>query len=214
MEQVASEFDAVLMEAENWTDGVLVDSEDQLTALDAVLKQFKTYKSALTKAGKEHTTPAHTAWKETVADVKKYTDDADTIQKALVAAGDPFRKKLAAEKEAAKRAAYEEANRLEREAAAKLAEANAASIEEQREAQAAQDAALEAKKAAQSANKDTVKGMRKVTKYSIENHKAALHWIAINDKEAMTAFIDEYVRRNHKTTAIDGVRVWEEKESF
>lgn len=214
MEQVASEFDAILLEAENWTDGVLVKNEEQLTALDAVLKQFKAYKSALTKAAKEHTTPSHTAWKVTVAEAKTYTDDADTIQKALVACGADYREKLVAEKEAAKRAAYEEANRLEREAAAKVASANAADLEGQREAQAAIDAAMEAKKAAQVANNDTVKGLRKVTRYSIENHRDALHWIASNDKPAMTAFIEEYVRQNHKSMMTNAVRVWEEKEAF
>ena len=214
MEQVASEFDAILSEVENWTDGVLVENETQLTALDAVLKQFKTYKSALTKAAKEHTMPSHTAWKATVSEAKTYTDDADTIQKALVASGADFRQKLVDQKEAAKRAAYAEANRLEREAAAKVASANAASMDDQREAQAAQDAAIEAKKAAAVANKDTVKGFRKVTRYSIENHRDALHWIAKNDKPAMTAFIEEYVRKNHKSMMTNSIRVWEEKEAF
>lgn len=34
------------------------------------------------------------------------------------------------------------------------------------------------------------------------------------DRDAMTAFIEDYVRRNHKSAAIDGVRVWTEKEAF
>ena len=68
--------------------------------------------------------------------------------------------------------------------------------------------------AAKDAAKDTVKGLRTVTKYEITDHRALLHWIAKNDRDAITAFIDEYVRRNHKTATITGVRVWEDKEAF
>jgi hypothetical protein len=38
--------------------------------------------------------------------------------------------------------------------------------------------------------------------------------MAANDRDAMTAIIEEYVRRNHKVRAIAGVRVWEEREAF
>jgi hypothetical protein len=31
---------------------------------------------------------------------------------------------------------------------------------------------------------------------------------------ALTEFIEEYVRRNHKTSQIDGVNVWQEKEAY
>lgn len=56
--------------------------------------------------------------------------------------------------------------------------------------------------------------MRTVTHYDLENDRAALHWIAANDKPAMAEFIAEYVRRNHKAKSIDGVRVWETKEPY
>ena len=42
----------------------------------------------------------------------------------------------------------------------------------------------------------------------------ALHWIAKNDKDAMTAFVEDYVRHNHKTSTITGVRVWQDKEAY
>jgi len=35
-----------------------------------------------------------------------------------------------------------------------------------------------------------------------------------NDKDAMADFATEYARKNHKTTPMTGVRVWETKESF
>ena len=35
-----------------------------------------------------------------------------------------------------------------------------------------------------------------------------------NDKEAMATFATEYARKNHKTTSMTGVRVWESKEAY
>ena len=46
------------------------------------------------------------------------------------------------------------------------------------------------------------------------SHKEALNWIARNDRDAVTAFIEEYVRRNFKTLTIEGVKVTTEKEAF
>lgn len=214
IEAVIAEYDAVIAEAQNWTDGELVADEAGMTAVDALLKDFKSYKSALVKAGKERTDPMHKAWKAEVAAVKVYTDDADRIQSALVATVAPFKAKLAAEKKAAERAAWEAAEKAKREAAAKVEAANDADLEAQREAAEAQQAAIDAEKAAQAQARNGVKGMRKVTKYEITDHRAALHWIAANDREAMTAFTEEYVRRNHKAATIEGVRVWAEKEAF
>ena len=50
--------------------------------------------------------------------------------------------------------------------------------------------------------------------YEITDIRDALHWIAKNDKDAMTAFVEDYVCRNHKTSTITGVRVWQDKEAY
>ena len=71
-----------------------------------------------------------------------------------------------------------------------------------------------AAKVAAKAGKDTVKGMRTIQVYKIEDHRAALNWIARNDRDAITAFIEEYVRRNFKARPIDGVAVATAKEAF
>ena len=214
IEEVIAEYDAVISEAQNWTDGEPVTDQAGMKAVDAILKEFKTYKSALKDAAKERTDPLHKAWKAEVAAVKVYTDDADRIQSALVATVAPFKAKLVAEEEEAQRKAWEETNRLRREAEAAAAKANAADVEAQREVASAKQAAIDAEKAAQAQAKGGTKGMRTVTHYEIEDHKAALHDIAVNDRDAVTAFIDEYVRRNHKARAIKGVRVWTTKEAF
>ena len=59
-----------------------------------------------------------------------------------------------------------------------------------------------------------MKGLRTVHKYEITDGRAAINWIAKNDKEAVAEFVTEYVRRNHQTAQISGVRVWETKEAF
>ena len=203
-----------ISEAEAWLDGDPVENEDQMKAVDALIKAMRSAKSDLGKAKKSATAPLHDVWKAEIARWKPTEEDIDRRLKGLAATVDPFKRKLAAEKEAAKRAAYEEAQRKEREAREAAEKANAADYAAQVEADKLAQEALDAKKAASAANKDTVKGMRTVTKYDIEDHRAALHWIAQNDRDAVTNFIDEYVRRNHKQKQIAGVKVWAEKEAY
>lgn len=211
IELVASQYDAVISEAQNWADGEPVTDEAGLTALDAVIKEFRTYKTTVGKAGKEMTDPLHKEWKAEVARVKVYTDDAQAVLDCLIQCGAPYRNKLAAEKKEAERAAWQAACDAEREAAELVAKANAGNIEDQRAAQQAQADALEASKAASTASKDKVKGFRTVTTPVIDDAKAVVNWIAINDRNAMLAFIEEYVRRNGKAGHINGTSVKTEK---
>lgn len=212
-EALAPYMDAI-EEAENWLDGTPVETEEQMKVVDAVIKDIRKAKSDLGKAKKSSTAPLHDAWKAEIARWKPTEDDIERRLKGLAAIVDPFKRKLAAEKEAAKRAAYEEAQRKEREAREAAAQADVADYQAQVEADQKAREAIEAKKAASAANKDTVKGLRTATKHEITNHRAALHWIAQNDRGAITAFIESYVQRNHKTNQIDGVRVWTEKEAY
>jgi hypothetical protein len=207
-------FGPVLEEVANWLDGATVENDGQLAATDKLLKDLKEARKAVDAARDEYTRPLHDAWKTEVARWKPTQDDLDRQVKCLVAAQAPYKSKLAAAKEAARLAAEEEA-RAKAEAArrAHLA-SNAASIEEQRKADALIAEAEEAQKAAARAAKDTVKGMRTVQVYEIEDHRAALNWIARNDREAVTAFIEEYVRRNFKLRPIDGVKVETKKEAY
>lgn len=204
----------VLAEVSNWLDGATVENDGQLKATDALLKELKAARRAVDEARDECTKPLHETWKSEVARWKPTQADLDRQVKCLVAAQAPFKAKLAAEKEAARLAAEAEA-RAKAEAARQAHQAaNAASIEEQRKAADLMREAEEAAKLAARAGKDTVKGMRTVQVYEIEDHRAALNWIARNDRDAVTAFIDEYVRRNFKVRVIDGVRVETKKEAF
>jgi DNA repair exonuclease SbcCD ATPase subunit len=205
-----------ISEAENWLDGSPVQDEQQMKAVDALLKQIKAAKRDVTAAQKSESAPLHDAWKASLARFKPTIEDLDRQAKGLAALVDGFKRKLAEEKRAAERAAWEAAEKARKEAAAKAAAADTANIEEQRESDEARRVAQEAEKEAQLARRDAkgIKGLRTVTRHQIESHKVALHWIAANDQDAMTAFIEDYVRLNHKSKQIDGVKVWQEQEAF
>jgi hypothetical protein len=214
MEAVAAQYDDIISEATNWTDGLPVETEAQMLSVDALIKGCKTYRADLAKAGKLCTEPLHTAWKASVAAVKVYTDDADRIQAALVASVAPFKSALAAEKEAARRAAWQAAQDAERAAEELARAADVSNLDAQREADAARHAALEAKKAASAAQKDTVKGMRAVQYHDIANMRGLVNWIAVNDKPAMAAFAEAYAAKNHKDIPDEIVRSFTKMEAF
>lgn len=207
-------YSNILEEVANWLDGATVENDGQLKVTDTLLKELKAARKAVDEARDESTKPLHEVWKAEVARWKPTQDDLERQVKCLVAAQAPYKQKLAAEKEAARIKAQQEAEKKAEAARQAHLAANAASIEEQRNADEMIKAAEEAQRAASRAAKDTVKGMRTVQVYEIEDHKAALHWIAKNNRDAVTAFVEEYVRLNFKTHPIDGVKVGTKKEAF
>lgn len=214
IDEALAPYGDTISEAENWLDGTPVENEGQMKAVDALLKDIKAAKKAVSAAEESEAKPIYDQWKAAKARYAPTITDLDRIAKGLVSILDTFKRKLAAEKAEAERKARAEAERKMREAQEAARQAAAGDIEAQRAAAAAEEEAEAAAKAAQAASKDTVKGMRTVTKYEVTDHRAALHWIAKNDREAITAFVDEYVRKNHRDKVIDGVRVWQKKEAF
>lgn len=205
----------VIEEAESWLDGTTVEDEAQMKAVDALIKDLRSCKSELTKAEKSATAPLHDAWKAEIARWKPTREDVERRLKGLAAVVEPFKRKMAEEKEAAKRKAYEEARAAEREAEAASAKANAASYEDQVAADEAKRRMVETKKAASEANRDKVTGLRTVTRYEVEDYKALLNWLAVNRRDEMVAFMDEWARKNHKAdTGAPGLRVWTEREAY
>ena len=215
IETITAAFEDARTEAEAWLDGKAVETEGQMKAVDELRGSMRQWRIGLEKGQKDATAPLHDAWKREGERWKPTIEDAKMIEGGLVALVDGFKKKLAAEKEAARKAAWEIAEKARIEAEAKIAAANVADIDAQREAKAAMDAADLARAQASAAQKDTVKGMRSVTKYEITDHRALLNWIAKNDRDAITAFIEEWARKNHKDKCnADGLKVWQEKEAF
>lgn len=214
LDEALAPFGDVISEAEGWLDGQPVETEGQMKAVDALIKGVKSAKKAVEGAEDSAAKPLYDAWKAEKARFAPTITDLDRIVKGLVAIVDGFKRKLAAEKEAARKEAERlawEATRAAQEAARN---ADTANIEAQREAaaQMAEAEALQSK--ANAAAKDTVRGMREVTRYEITDHRKLLNWIAKNARDDMTAFIEEWARKNHKTASADGLRVWKEKEAF
>jgi len=216
LDEALAPYGDFIEEAESWLDGEAVTDEGQMKAVDALAKEIKAAEKAVKAAEESEAKPLYDQWKAAKARFAPTLEDLTRIKKGLAALVGDFKKKLAAEKAEAERQAAAEAARKRREAEEAARRADAADIEAQREAQAKLDEARAATKAAQEAKKGAaaVKGLRTVTKHEIEDHRAALHWIAKNDRAAMTAFIEEYVRRNYKTAQIDGVRVWQDKDAI
>jgi pyruvate/2-oxoglutarate dehydrogenase complex dihydrolipoamide acyltransferase (E2) component len=214
LDEALAPYGDAISEAEGWLDGEAVTNEGQMKAVDTLLRTIKDAEKAVKAAEESEAKPIYDQWKAAKARYTPTLDDLGRMKKGLAALVDGFKRKLAAEKAEAQRKAQEEAARARREAEEKARAADAANIDAQREAAAAQAEAERLAAEATKASKDKVKGLRTVTRYEIEDHRAALHWIAQNDREAMTAFIEEYVRRNHKAVDIAGVRVWQDKEAF
>ena len=215
IDEALAPFGDVISEAESWLDGQKVETEGQMKAADVLLKGVKAARKAVDAARDASTEPLHKAWKTEVARWKPTQDDLDRLAKGLVSLLDDFKRKLAVEKAEAARKAEAEAWEKTRAAQEAARLADAGNIEATRAAAAAMEEAEAAQQAAMAAGKDTVKGLRTVTKYEVTDHRALLNWIAKNDRDAITDFINDWARKEHKACAnADGLRVWTEKEAF
>ncbi len=216
LEVISAEYGEIISEAENWLDGQKVDCESQMRAVDAINKEIKAAKKTAVDAQKAESAPLHKVWKDSIAKYKPTIDDLDKISKGLTALVGGYKKELADAKAHAEREAWKVANEA-RTKAEMAAQVDASNIESVREAEELKKAAIDAEKAAQAAKRSTkdVKGLRKATKYSVDDERALLHWIAKNDKPALRAFVHSWAKDNHKTCGhAEGLSVWEEKEAF
>jgi hypothetical protein len=214
IDEALGPYGDTISEVENWLDGTAVETEGQMKQVDALLKAIKAAKKAVETAEETEAKPIYDAWKLAKDRYKPTLTDLDRMAKGLVAIVDTFKRKLAAEKAEAERKARAEAERKMREAHAAAQAADVANIDAQRAAEAARIEAERAVQAAKEAAKDTVKGLRTVWKHEVTDHKALLHWIARNDKDVITRFVEEYARAHFKQGPIDGVKAWQEKEAF
>jgi hypothetical protein len=215
IDEIKAAYAETIAEVESWLDGAAVENEGQMKAVDVLLAAVKDARTAAEERKEAEYRPHKAACDAVVTRWKPLLEDLDRMKKGLAAAVTAFKNKLAAEKEAERRRAYEEAEAKRRAAEEAQRAADMANLDERRKADALAAEAREAERAAQAAKKDTVKGLRTVTRYEITDHKALLHWIARNDKDAVRDFIEEWARKEHKACAnADGLRVWNEKVAF
>jgi len=214
IDAISAAYDADREEAENWTDGQKVETEAQMKAVDALRGSMRQWRLELERGQKSATAPLHDIYKTELARWTPTIKDAKRIEGCLVSIADVFKRKLAAEKAAAEKAAWDSVNKARREAEDAARVADAGNLDAQRAVEAARQASIDAEVIAQAAKRDQVKGMRTVTRYQIEDYKALLNWIARNDRDAVTAFVEGWAQKNHKTVKADGLKTWTQKESF
>lgn len=212
LDEALAPYGDFITEAEGWLDGKTVETEAQMRAVDELLKAIKAAEKAVNGAKDSEAKPLHDAWKKAIERYKPTLTDLDRIKRGLIATVDAFKRQLAAKKAEAERAAREQAEAAARAAHEAAMRASDTDIEAQRQAAAAQESAEAAARAAASASRNNkVSGMVTRTFHEVTDHRALLHWIAKNDRDAVTAFVEDYARRHHGTFAMAGVRVWQEK---
>lgn len=203
-------------EVEHWLDGVEVETEGQMKAVDALIKDIKTIEKEA-KAGKDSEyCPHKDGCDRVIARWKEPLDDLIHLRTGLLKVVGPFKQALADEKEAIKRAAYAEARAKEAEAQAALETVDEKDIKAVRAADALVAEAMDARGAAHAARDDKVLGLRKTYVSTIVDAKACINWIATNDRDAVMEFIEAYVARKTREGVRDiaGVTVTEERKAF
>lgn len=213
IDEAIAPFMDVIEEAEVWLEGSTVETEDQMKAVDALIKDLRKCKTDLAKAEKSATAPLRDAWKAEIARWKPTREDVERRLKGLAAVVDPFKRRLAEEKEAAKRKAYEEARAKERASEEARAKVNTANYEEQVEADRLSQEAVEAKKAASEANRDKVKGLRTIKETVVVDEVALARVLWRDDREAMREFCADRARKLGLNIA-GVVEIRERKEAY
>ena len=151
---------------------------------------------ALEQGQKSATAPLFDAHKREMARWKPNVDDAKRIEAGLVAAVDGYKRKLAAEKEAARREAERKAWQAAEEARRAAEAADVSDLAAQREAAAKQAEFEAAQDAAKAAASDKVKGLRTYSVTEVVDGTAFARWLWQNDRPALMAFLDDYARRH------------------
>jgi hypothetical protein len=214
---ILAPFSAYLGEAAHWLDGIPVESEEHLEAVDEILSNVKAAERALLKARDAATKPLHDAWKAEVGQWKAAIDDLERLKTGLARISNDFKVKLADLREAEARRIRADAENSMQAAKALAFAADPGDIYALRVADAARREAEETMRVARHMEKIRPKGIRTVQKWAYidaEGRRLALHWIARNDRDAMTEFIDGYVARSYRNQAIEGVKVWDEREAY
>jgi len=213
IEEIQSSYDGLFLEIGNWLDGNAVDDAEGLRAVENLRSDLKAAKKDATDSKEAEYRPHKDAGHAVIQAWKPFLADLARMDEGLLEAMRSFKLAQAEAEKAAQREAYRKADEARREAEEAARTVRASDLEARREADAAAQAAMDAQKAATRA-KPTTKGLRTVWKHEIQDQRAAINWIARNDRDAMGAFLAEYVRRNFRDVEIAGVRKWSTKEAF
>lgn len=189
------------------TEGAEVKTDEQEAALANLLDDIRQARKDADAQRVLEKRPHDEAAKAVQALWKPLLDRCDAAANEIKAKLTPYRTAKQKAADEAARKAREEAEA--REAAAR--EALQSDILEQRfDAEQSLKAAKRLKVQANKVDRAPT-GLRTYTVRTVTDHRAALVWIAKNDKPALDGFIEEYARRC--TLAMDGVEVTEEKRA-
>jgi hypothetical protein len=214
IDEALAPFGDTITEAEGWLDGKPVETEGQMKAVDTLIKEMKAAKKAVEFAEESEAKPIYDQWKAAKERYKPTLTDLDRIVKGLVAAVDGFKRKLAAEKEAARKEAERLAWEETRKAQEAARNAAASDIEAQRAAAAQIEAAEAAQRAATEAAKDTVKGMRTYTIRTVDDPLIFARWVWLNDRPSYEAWLQMYLEKMPRIPAgCGGVSERQEKRA-
>ena len=195
IDTISAEYEADREEAETWADGAPVENEAQMKAVDALRSTMRQWRLDLERGQKSATAPLHDAYKSELARWSPTIKDAKRIEGCLVSTVDAFKRKLAAERAAVEKAAWEETNRLRREAEDKARQADASNLEAQREVEAARQAAIDAEAVAQAAKRDQVKGLRAVKETVVLDPVALARHLWAHDRDSQLEFQADRARK-------------------
>ena len=213
IDRINATYEAEREEAENWTDGAPVENEAQMEAVDKLREAMRQWRLGLERGLKEAVAPYREAEKAERERWKPNIEDAKRIEGCLVAAVGEYKRKLAEEKRAAEKAAWEAANDAKREAEEKARAAAENDLEAQREADAARIAAIEAEKTAQAARKDKPRGLRTVKETVVLDPVALARHLWTYDREALDTFMIDRARKL-KLHVPGVVEIQERKEAY
>lgn len=220
-ELVRQEIDDLYQEAKNWADGAPISNEDQHAAVTHLFDAIHEAGKRADQARVDEKKPYDEAIKEIqdrfnllIGNTKSARGKVTLAKEALSAVLGPWRKKVADEKEAAAKAAREEADNKLAEATAAIRE-SAGNLEAREEAEAALKGAKAADRGARRADREatTSTGLRSVWHADMKDESAALDWAFGRDHDRFRSLAqsiaDEAVRGGLRV--IPGFDVREER---
>lgn len=197
-------IDDLMIEAKNWCDGELVETQEQADVVSRLMEDFRLAHIAADNARKEENKPfdegkaaVQEKYAPLIADTKAMKGKTVLAQEALKASLAPFLKKLDDEKRAKAEAARKEAEAAAEAAAAAMRAAQPADLEAREVAEQLVEAARLASTAASRAENDKAHarggsraiGLRTYYVPVLANAGAALkHYVATNP-EAVKGFL-------------------------
>lgn len=192
------------------TDGAEVKTDEQEAALDGLLDDVRQAKKDSEANRKSEKQPHLDAGAAVDAAWKPILSRLDAAANEIKAKLTPYRIAKEAAKAEAARKAREEAEA--REAKAREALSSDGPLEQRYDAEQSLTTAQKLKVAANKIDRSPT-GLRPHNVVTVTDRRAALNWIAKNDPDALSAFVDDYARRNAPTRQMDGVDVTVERRA-